>query len=193
MSCLAHTALAAHWPRVEDAIARGQWSNFTVEPDPTNDLVRYVHVYADRGGTTLWHCFRIWFPNYPIEPPSLQCVHPRTKELARKGYTPWWPRSTAPNINLQPDSDPPYFCFPYTLEWVRTHSALPDTDRHRWRAGSPDPHTVFATLTELRRIFRPAYYQGYFAPTFEETLRELDANDPSPFSPWAAASADPRA
>jgi hypothetical protein len=193
VSCLAHAALATHWPRVEGAIARGQWPNLAHELDPSDDLVRYVHVYAARGERTLWHCFRLGFAPYPAAPPSLLCVHPHTKELARKSYTPWWPRSTAPNINLQPDSEPPYFCFPYTYEWARTHTALPEDDRHRWRSSGPNAHTVSATLTELRRSFRPAYYQGYYLPDFEETLRELDRSDPSPFSPWAAAPARARA
>lgn len=167
------------WPAVERAIARGTWSDLAVEPGE-HDLTRYVHAYPTKDGRKLWHCFRVGFESYPGLPPSVLCVHPLTKEHARANHTPWWPQvSGNPFVNLQPTSEPPYFCFPYTLEYARTHGPAGEA-RHRW---TPGKHTVYATITELRRILRPAYYQGYFDVAFEEGLRAQLAQAPSPFAP----------
>lgn len=180
MSCPSHLALAADWPRVEAAVARGSWGNLALETSD-DDLVRYVHAYPRRADKIFWHCFRMGFASYPGQPPSVLCVHPVNKERAHANHTPWWPQVTGnPYVNLQPSSEPPYFCFPYTLEYALTHGPAAE-ERHRWATGK---HTVYATLTELRRILRPPFYQGYFDVSFEEALHAQMATTPSTFSPY---------
>ena len=179
MSCPAHLALEEDWAAIERAVAR-HWSDLKLEAGE-HDLARYVHAYPTVEGKTLWHCFRFGFESYRGLPPSVLCVHPLTKELARANYTPWWPQVTGqPYVNLQPTSEPPYFCFPYTLECIRTHGPAGDP-HHRWSA---ETHTVYATLKEMRRILRPTYYRGYFDVSFEEKLRDQLATKPSAFAPW---------
>lgn len=151
-----------------------------VELEPASDLVRYLHVYPELGGRRLWHTFRFSFDSYPGLPPSVQCVHPLTHELPRVNQVRWWPRSSSPQVNLQPGTDPPYFCFPYTLEFTRTHAPLPAGNPHSW---SPETHTVFVTIHTLRRLFRAGFYTGYFDPSFEEELRAVVATGFAPFAP----------
>jgi hypothetical protein len=186
VSCAAHQAVAADWPRVERAISRGRWSNMRIELEPGDDLVRYVHVYPELAGRRLWHAFRFAFEGYPGLPPSVQCVHPLSHELPRVNQVRWWPRSSAPEVNLQPGTDPPYFCFPYTLEFTRTHAALAAGDPHRW---TPATHTVFVTIHTLRRLFRAGMYTGYFDPSFEEELRAAMAQGAAAFAPPSAPPA----
>lgn len=118
MSCAAHVALERDWVTVERAISRGRWSDLAVEIEAGDDLVRYVHAYPRLGDRQLWHTFRVGLHPCPGQPPSVQCVHPLTKALPTVNNVPWWPRSTSPVANPQPSSDPPYFCFPYTLEFT---------------------------------------------------------------------------
>lgn len=190
MSCAAHRALDRDWPRLERAIARGEWRDLAVELS-ADDLIRYLHVYPVLDGRELWHTFRLNFATYPGQPPSVQCVHPITKESPKPNQVRWWPRSSSPEINLQPGNDPPYFCFPYTLEFMRTHTPPPGPQL--W---SPATHTLHATVKALRSLFRAGQYAGYVDPTFEEELRAAVAAQPSAYAPWtrrAAAAPDPAA
>jgi len=188
VSCAAHAAADQDWVKVEKAIARGQWSDLAVELDARDDLVRYVHVYPQFEGRRLWHTFRLGLHPCPGQPPSLQCVHPLTKAVPTVNNVPWWPRSSNPVANLQPGTDPPYFCFPYTLEFTKTHAPLGADHPHTWTVGK---HTVYVTVAMLRRLFRPGFYTGYFVPSFEEELRAAVVAYPSAFSPSKPApSAD---
>ena len=55
-------------------------------------------------------------------------------------------------------------------------------------------HAILKELvTSVQRAVEDVSQARAMLHAVEETLRELDATDPSPFSPWAATSADARA
>lgn len=190
MTSFAVATLAEDWPTVEVAIDSGRWADLRREPAESESLVRVLHMYPIVNGDTYWHCFVLHLGSYPAKPPSVKCVHPLTKEEPRKGYAPWWPASAAPNVNLQLTNDPPYFCFPYTLEYALTHGPQPESDPTRWNSST---HNVHAVVTELRRVFLAPHYRGYQDPDFLEVLRVEVADKPSPYAPsdprWSSAKA----
>jgi len=129
-----------------------------------DSLTLLVPLWGEKtSGDRDFYLLRLYFDHYPAFPPSARFVNPATLEYRYPEDKSWVPNSPGHGeIQFHTNyssgrghADTQLICCSQTLEFYTVNHSV--EEQHLW---NPAKHNFMSTLSAIRRLMVPPYYQG---------------------------------